>query len=438
MITNFIVENFRAARQMALSTIFPTDDYEPDYGQNSVLFTDGTNTYTACNRIPVFGAVASGKTTLINALATLRDLVTATDTTAVPWSQSSSQRHCPSDPPTLFCLDVMVQPSLTWLTYRLAVSPGGHIAAESLHDRTSGATVFTRNITAGEQQMAAHFVDGCHTNVPAMTAISPTKVLLSVVADLDPRSADLRDWFNRIIVVTDSAAERTQHTKDLMLSDPSATSRVAALLASCDLDVAGLKIDPTSGTVAVFSGANGTLQEDLDDASSGVRATFGLAGPISTVISTGGLLIVDDFNRSLHPILAQALVDLFDSDISAQLLFTTNNAGLLDVENLAHNGPCWTVSKDKFGATTILADFPHPRGANELRLANRPRWVQRQLFEGDAGVLDRCPNPMCDGAWHGLARNTRKTSRSCPGSPFYPDEIIGRQDRFLAGSSHFG
>ncbi len=60
---------------------------------------------------------------------------------------------------------------------------------------------------------------------------------------------------------------------------------------------------------------------------------FGLAWPLHTAIPLGGVLMIDELESSLHPMLAQRLVGLFNDPVSnprnGQLIFTTHDTNLL-------------------------------------------------------------------------------------------------------------
>lgn len=75
---------------------------------------------------------------------------------------------------------------------------------------------------------------------------------------------------------------------------------------------------------------------DMDDESEGTKRLFKLAGPWLNVIKDGELLMIDELDRSLHPVLSTELAKMFNNpDINknkAQLIFTTHDTSLLDGE----------------------------------------------------------------------------------------------------------
>jgi uncharacterized protein len=80
-------------------------------------------------------------------------------------------------------------------------------------------------------------------------------------------------------------------------------------------------------------GTVGSITLGVQDESSGTLRLLELSGNAIPVLGTGGLLLVDEIDSSLHPLLTAALVRLFQSPTSnpmkAQLVFTTHDATLL-------------------------------------------------------------------------------------------------------------
>ncbi len=89
---------------------------------------------------------------------------------------------------------------------------------------------------------------------------------------------------------------------------------------------------------------------DMDDESEGTQRLFELAGPWLNVLKDGELLMIDELDRSLHPVLSTALARMFSNpDINknlAQLIFTTHDTSLLDGE-IFRPDQIWFTEKDK-------------------------------------------------------------------------------------------
>ena len=101
---------------------------------------------------------------------------------------------------------------------------------------------------------------------------------------------------------------------------------------------------------------------------------FSLALPILEVLHEGGVLIIDELERSLHPSLARDLVRFFNdprtNPRNAQIIFTTHDTNLLGTtigEPALRRDQVWLTEKDTEGATVLypLTDYK-PRKAENL------------------------------------------------------------------------
>ncbi len=79
----------------------------------------------------------------------------------------------------------------------------------------------------------------------------------------------------------------------------------------------------------------------------------------SAVIRDNGVMIVDELNTKLHPLLMKFIIDLFKNEKSrAQLIYTTHDTTLLDTKFFRRD-QVWFVEKNEFGYSklTALSDF---------------------------------------------------------------------------------
>lgn len=84
---------------------------------------------------------------------------------------------------------------------------------------------------------------------------------------------------------------------------------------------------------------NGELVKlDFQEESRGTQVLFGLLGVVLRKLRTGGVLVIDEMDRSLHSLLLLALVSLFTNKSynvkGAQLILTAHNTDLLESPNL--------------------------------------------------------------------------------------------------------
>lgn len=105
--------------------------------------------------------------------------------------------------------------------------------------------------------------------------------------------------------------------------------------------------------------ASSTELFDLEsNESEGTRKLFALAGSLVDVLSNGKILVIDEFDRSLHPLITQAIIKLFNSNDTnpknAQIIFTTHDTNML-TNKLFRRDQIWFTEKDKCRATKLYS-----------------------------------------------------------------------------------
>lgn len=96
---------------------------------------------------------------------------------------------------------------------------------------------------------------------------------------------------------------------------------------------------------------------ELSDESDGTRKLMSLAPAIESALRIGGILIVDEIERELHPKLVNFIVAKFQSKKSnpncAQLIFTTHNTELMNLELLRKDQFYFVDKLDKDGTSEL-------------------------------------------------------------------------------------
>lgn len=95
--------------------------------------------------------------------------------------------------------------------------------------------------------------------------------------------------------------------------------------------------------------------------SEGTQKFIALAGPILHTLATGSILVINEFEARLHPELTRSLIDWFQSganDSKAQLIITTNDVGLMSPD-LLRRDQIWFAEKGESGHSDLnrLSDF---------------------------------------------------------------------------------
>ena len=113
---------------------------------------------------------------------------------------------------------------------------------------------------------------------------------------------------------------------------------------------------------------------ELREESEGTKTLYHMAPSIFWVLNSGGLLVIDELESSLHPLLGLAILNLFNNPESnaknAQILFTTHDTNLLGTTLGAsplRRDQIWFTEKNKEGASQLypLTNYK-PRKAENL------------------------------------------------------------------------
>jgi AAA15 family ATPase/GTPase len=100
----------------------------------------------------------------------------------------------------------------------------------------------------------------------------------------------------------------------------------------------------------------------IEDESEGTQKVFALAGILIDTLKNGSVLIFDELDARLHPLLSMAIVQLFNSNETnpnnAQLIFMTHDTNLLS-NKIFRRDQIWFTEKNKYGATDLysLAEY---------------------------------------------------------------------------------
>lgn len=115
--------------------------------------------------------------------------------------------------------------------------------------------------------------------------------------------------------------------------------------------------------------AGNAVQLHIKEESGGTQQLFGLAGPWLDVLRNGWVLVIDELDTSLHPVVMRKLVEMFhDPEINrtnAQLVFSTHDTSILDKE-VFRRDQVWFVEKDRKLQTRCypLTDFSPRKDEN--------------------------------------------------------------------------
>lgn len=121
---------------------------------------------------------------------------------------------------------------------------------------------------------------------------------------------------------------------------------------------------------------------DINSESEGTKAILSAIGPMLLTLKSGGVLVIDELSNSLHPLMSRKLVGLFSDPTinigNAQLIFSTHDTNLL-CEGTFRRDQIWFAEKDREGATHF---FP----LTEIEVDRRDN-LEKGYLQGRFGAI---------------------------------------------------
>jgi len=132
----------------------------------------------------------------------------------------------------------------------------------------------------------------------------------------------------------------------------------------------------------------GTEAFDFESSQSeGTKKYFRLAGPIIDALQNGRILIIDELDARLHPIMTKWIVKFFNSSETnpnnAQLVFATHDTNLLNTCNFRRD-QIWFTEKTNQNATALysLAEYKLPKGK-----VRKDASIEKDYMKGKYGAI---------------------------------------------------
>lgn len=122
--------------------------------------------------------------------------------------------------------------------------------------------------------------------------------------------------------------------------------------------------------------------------SSGTNKVFNISGPIFDVLKDGGVLIIDELDASLHPLMTLMITKLFNSSefnkMNAQLIFATHDTNLFEYGHYRRD-QIYFVEKDFYGASDLYSLVEYKEdGGKKIR---KDRSFEKDYIQGRYGAI---------------------------------------------------
>lgn len=120
--------------------------------------------------------------------------------------------------------------------------------------------------------------------------------------------------------------------------------------------------------------------------SSGSNKIIDLSGPIFDTLNNGGILVIDELDAKLHPLLTLSIIRLFQNQEinteGAQLIFATHDTNILSICNLRRD-QIYFIEKDKLGASDLYSLVEY----NKEGKVRKDRSFEKDYINGRYGAI---------------------------------------------------
>lgn len=398
MLLEFRVGNYRSIRDEQVLSLVASTDVE--LAETHLMPTGLKSFPSAVRSAVVYGPNASGKSTLLLALNYMRAVVAESAAVIQPGQTYNVQPfrldHAFTKAPTTFEMTFLVDGVRH--QYAFAMTPQRFVSESLVVYRTSKPTQwFSRRLMddgeAYEYEFSSYLTG---SRKLWQDSTRPNALFLSTAAQLNSEllSPVFRAIVDNIAYLPAGSVFDPDVTTSLLTTDEGRAA-IRDFLAAADISISDVQAVARRGMhqrfvlhaggmapgspeeremfVPVFQHVTpkGSATFELHEESDGTQRLYGLAAPVIDVLKRGRILVVDELDSSLHPLLVRRLISMFhDPSINkagAQLIFSTHDTSLLD-HTLFRRDQIWFTEKDSDQATRIypLSDFsPRKREAWE-------------------------------------------------------------------------
>jgi AAA15 family ATPase/GTPase len=420
MLIGFAVTNFRSIRERQEIRFTSVGQVGQQFLPDNLTDTDNPLGKRLLRSAVFYGANAAGKSNFLMAFKALENLVLKSDgfkldkpiPVYAPYKLDNSSR----DAPTIFEIDFVAKNGLRYI-YSVAFNKFSIIKEKlSYFERNRrvfrSISIFTReqgrpivfDSYEGKKDFALNdnqlllsqagstnlpslvnvyrFFSSYLFNVPAQTLSFDEKMLEKAEKFLSVNSEDiaLRNAIISIVKaadtgISDIVTEEIDNSK-IKLPDEMPDQEKQRIL---DRFKRRIK---TIHPVYIDGIEVGTEVFDLTEESTGTIKLVSVASFIADALSDGSVVIVDELDKNLHPLLTRMLIGLFHNpEINkhdAQLIFSSHDISLID-KDLFRRDQIFIANKDIQGVTEIsrLSDY-----TGISKVISLQKWYMAGMFKG--------------------------------------------------------
>jgi uncharacterized protein len=396
MLLEFSVTNYRSILQRQTLSMVASSYFKEQELLNSFEIAPTAKTPRVLRSAVLYGPNASGKSTLIQALSFMQEQVINSQRTsqpgdeidAVPFKLTKKSRSADSEFEVSF-VEQGVRYEYGFRCNRLRFAEEWLLAYPSGRAQKWFHRVFDPKTSKDVYKFSERFEGGSKRKVWTEQTRANALFLSTAITLNNAQLRPAFDWFKRRLQVINETATLHPGYTIKRCQDTSDKSKIIEFMNSADLSIAdirlktdvfsadalpkGLPAEMKEDFTKKFKGkelvtvkyvhsdsqTNEPIEFDADEESDGTRALFAFAGPWLDVTENELVLVVDELDTSLHPLLVQHLVKrLHHTGKKAQLIFTTHDTTLLS-QKLLRRDQVWFMEKDANRASKLypLSDF---------------------------------------------------------------------------------
>lgn len=368
MLVQFTIENHRSIKNSSVVSFAASKDKSLE---GCLLPMDSKKSLLPA--IAVYGANAAGKSNVLHAMMTMREMVVGeaariSKGQKLPWEPFGGTKE-----PTAFESVFLYQ----GIRYAYGFSfDARKIYAEYLYHWPNGreALIFSRE--NGDYE----FRENVNEQMTLSNRTPENKLYLVSSNDWNlPQTENAYKWFLEKLTFLMDEEPADSETVAQILEGDDRKARILKELLLADLDISDVVIKNLTDKTLSISTTHRIIHEDgsteyfqllMDQESAGTQRFFSRIGGWLQALENGALLVVDEIEDSLHPLLTKRLIEMVqDRKINtngAQILFTTHDCLLLDLKFFRRDQIWFAEKDDKTCATEVysLASFSPRKGEN--------------------------------------------------------------------------
>lgn len=439
MLLEFSVANYRSIGEKQTLNLVPAPK-QKEYSENITSMSS----FSALNAAALYGANASGKSNFLRAMS-LMDFIIHTS------SRTASTAKLPYDPfllregfsqmPTIFEI-VFIHGEVR---YRYGFSfDKTSIKEEWLYRKISGRevplfireedTIDVRNPFCSKKALIDAAIESTRDNALFLSQSDAFNI---------EEAKNVLAWFDSFIMINGLYTEAHESQTVELWKDQSKQDTINKYLNEVSIGVEGVNIltldmndlplskdsgDKNASSIKGMEAYNiQSIHQTYDNLgnptgkmilwdfdeheSEGSIKTLQMTGPIIWALANGGVLIIDEIEAKLHPILTLNVIDMFlDAKCNpkkAQLIFATHDTNLLSFAKLRRD-QIYFCEKNKWESTELfsLSDFVYFGERDGKTISEKERKdsdKERRYMEGRYGaipVLGKFKENIMNILWH--------------------------------------